>query len=192
VAVDSSPSAVPSLPSLPDVAELVRAPPVLTTTPGGADLVARRVVEAAPDIDSACVLPPVDESEEVCVDSGAPVEPDTPEAADALGSADPLEVDSDDADDEVAEPDSSEPDSAEATPYPVRMAMPTPRATASPPTRPMYRAAPITSSWTADLPQQTLASSSRAQMDIRVCKTVVELSRKVDGIQLPRKLIRRR
>jgi hypothetical protein len=29
-------------------------------------------------------------------------------------------------------------------------------------------------------------------MDIRVCKTVVELSRKVDGIQLPRKLIRRR
>ena len=127
----------PSVSSLPDVAELVSAPPVLTTTPGGADLVARWVAEAAPDSDSACVLLPVDESEEVCVDSGAPVEPDTPEAADALRSGDPLaverdgddefEVDSDDVDDEAAEPDS-----AEATPYPVRMAVPTPRATASP------------------------------------------------------------
>jgi hypothetical protein len=142
----------PSVSSLPDVAELVSAPPVLTTTPGGADLVARWVVEAAPDSDSACVLPPVDESDEVCVDSGAPVEPDTPEAADALRSGGPLavelddddefEVDSDDADDEAAEPDS-----AEATPYPVRMAVPTPIATASPPTRPIYRAAPIASSW---------------------------------------------
>jgi len=121
----------PSVSSLPDVAELVSAPPVLTTTPGGADLVARWVVEAAPDSDSACVLPPVDESAEVCVDSGAPVEPDTPEAADALRSGGPLavelddddefEVDSDDADDEAAEPDS-----AEATPYPVRMACPLP------------------------------------------------------------------
>lgn len=142
----------PAVPALPDVPELVRAPPVLTTAPGGADLVARWVVEAAPDTDSDCVLLPVDESEEVCVDSGAPVAPDTPEAADALRPGDPLaverdgddefEVDSDDVDDEAAEPDS-----AEATPYPVRMAVPTARATASPPTRPIYRAAPIASSW---------------------------------------------
>ncbi len=104
---DLSAAAVPSLPSLPDVAELVSAPPVLTTTPGGADLAPLRVVEAAPD-DSACVLPPVDESEEVCVDSGTRVEPDTPEAADG---GDEFEVDSDDPDDEAAEPDS-----AEATP----------------------------------------------------------------------------
>jgi hypothetical protein len=156
VAAESSETAVdwwpPAEPALPEAPELVCAPPVLTTAPGGADLVARWVVEAAPDTDSDGVLVPVDESEEVCVDSGALVEPDTPEAADALRPGDPLaverdgddefEVDCDDVDDEPAEPDS-----AEATPYPVRMAAPTPRATASPPTRPIYRAAPIASSW---------------------------------------------
>ena len=181
-------------------AELVARRRCSPTTPGGADLVVRWVAEAAPDSDSAGVLPPVDESVEVCVDSGAPVEPDTPEAADALRSGDPLavelddddefEVDSDDADDEAAEPDS-----AEATPYPVRMAVPTPRATASPATRPIYRAAATASSWTArPQPQKTLASSSRAQLDIRVCERLdvrvceqlLELSRRVDGIQLPR------
>jgi hypothetical protein len=191
MAVDSWP---PAVPALPDVPELVRAPPVLTTAPGGADLLARWVVEAAPDTDPVGVLLPVDESEDACVDPGAPAEPDTPEAADALRPGDPLaverdgddefEVDSDDVDDEATEPGS-----AEATPYPVRMAVPTPRATASPPTRPTYRAAPIASSWTADLPQQTLASSSRAQPDIRVCEQLLELLRKVDGVQLPRKLI---
>ena len=144
----------PSVSSLPDVAELVSAPPVLTTTPGGADLVARWVVEAAPDTDPVGAFLPVDESEDACVDPGAPAEPDTPEAADALRSGGPLavelddddefEVDSDDADDEAAEPDS-----AEATPYPVRMAVPTPRATASPATRPIHRAAATASSWTA-------------------------------------------
>lgn len=191
MAVDWRP---PLVPALPEVPELVCAPPVLTTAPGGADLVACWVVEAAPDTDSDGALLPVDESEEVCVDSGAPVEPDTPEAAGALRLVgDPLaverdgddefEVDSDDVDDEAAEPGS-----AEATPYPVRMAVPTPRATASPPTRPIYRAAPIASSWTADLRQQTLASSSRAQPDIRVCEQLLELLRKVDGVQLPRKL----
>ncbi len=123
---------------------------MLTTTPGAADLVACSVVEASPDTDSACVLPLLDESEDVCVDSEAPVESDAPVAADpfevdADGVDDELEVDADDADDEAAEPDS-----AEATPYPVRMAVPTPRATASPPTRPIYRAATIASSWTAD------------------------------------------
>jgi hypothetical protein len=141
----------PAVPALPDVPELVRAPPVLTTAPGGADLVARWVVEAVPDTDSDGVLLPVDESEEVCVDSGARVDPDTPGAADALRLGDPLaverdgddefEVDSDDVDDEAGEAGS-----AEATPYPVRMAVPTPRATASPPTRPINHAAPIASS----------------------------------------------
>jgi hypothetical protein len=74
----------PAVPALPDVPELVRAPPVLTTAPGGADLVARSVVETPPDTDPDGVLLPVDESEELCVDRWATVEPDTPEAADAL------------------------------------------------------------------------------------------------------------
>jgi hypothetical protein len=152
VAVEFSEMAVdcwsPAAPALPDGPELVCAPPVLTTSPGGADLVARWVVETAPESDPDGVLLRVDEFEELCVDPGARVEPDSPAEA----------VDSDDVDDEAAEAGS-----AEATPYPVRVAVPTPRATASPTTRPIYRAAPNASSWTGDQSQQTLASPSPAQ-----------------------------
>jgi hypothetical protein len=149
VAVDCLP---PAVPALPDVLELVCAPPVLTTTPGGADLVDCGDVEAAFDADPGDVLVLVDESAEVCVDPGAIDEPGAFEAADAPPFGDPLavesgvddefEVDADDVDDGPAVSDS-----ADATPYPVRTAVPTPRATASPPTRPIYRAAPIASSW---------------------------------------------
>ncbi len=186
----------PGVPALPDVPELVRAPPVLTTAPGGADLVARWVVEAAPDTDSDGVLLPVDESEEVCVDSEARVEPDSPEAAEALRPGDPLavepddddefDVDSDDVDGEPAEAVS-----AEATPYPVRMAVPTPRATASPPTRPICRAAPIASSWDSRSTAANFSLVMLAQPDIRVCEQLLEHSRKtfrvasVPSSQLP-------
>jgi hypothetical protein len=44
----------------------------------------------------------------------------------------------------------SEDESAHAAPAPVTMATPAPRATASPPTRPIYREAPIASSSRAD------------------------------------------
>jgi hypothetical protein len=132
VAVESSELALgcwpPAAPEPPDEPELVCAPPVLTTSPSGADLVARSVVETASESDpDGALLLPVDECEELWVDPGAPAEPDSPAGA----------VDSDDVDDEPAEAGS-----AEATPYPVRIAVPTPRATARPPTRPMYRAAP--------------------------------------------------
>jgi hypothetical protein len=129
VAVESSDIAVDCRPpAAPDATELVCAPPVLTTSPSGADLVARSVVETASESDpDGALLLPVDECEELWVDPGAPAEPDSPAGA----------VDSDDVDDEPAEAGS-----AEATPYPVRIAVPTPRATARPPTRPMYRAAP--------------------------------------------------
>jgi hypothetical protein len=118
VAVDCSP---PVAPAPPDAPELVCAPPVLTTTPGRADLVARRIVETAPDSDRDGVLFWVDESEELCVGPGAPGEPDSPAPAASLRSGDPVaverdgdeesEVDSDDVDDEPAEAGS-----AEATP----------------------------------------------------------------------------
>jgi hypothetical protein len=103
--------------------ELVWAPPVLTTTPGGACAVVDPVevdVGLGSDVGSAVLVGLSAGSAES--DAGV---------ADVDESVD-VDSDDDDSDDGV---------SAHATPYPVTTAAPTPRATAKPPTRPTYEAA---------------------------------------------------
>jgi hypothetical protein len=89
------------------------------------------------DADTEEVPAPDGELDEGCVDS---------ELDDPLLVA-PLPADAA-LDDESDPEDEDSPDavSADATPYPVKTAAPTPRATASPPTRPIYLEAPIASS----------------------------------------------
>jgi hypothetical protein len=110
--------------------ELVWAPPVLTTCPGGACDVVDPVE--------------VDDSSEpvVCAVAGSVVSgPDS--VVDDVGEADVDDVDDDCVDDDCVDDDSVDEFvdgvSAHATgnPYPVTTATPTPRATANPPTRPM-------------------------------------------------------
>jgi hypothetical protein len=86
------------------------------------------------DADTEVVTAPDGEPTEGCVDS---------ELADPLLVA-PLPVDAE-LDDESGPDDEDSPDavSAHATPCPAKTAAPTPRATASPPTRPIYLEAPM-------------------------------------------------
>jgi len=97
-------------PAAPDVVELLCAPPVLTTTPDAAAVVAPVDVEAGVDPDPVEVCVPVDELVEVVADAEAvdvPAVPVVPEVAVAPPVAEPL----------ADEPDESvEAGSADATP----------------------------------------------------------------------------
>ena len=141
--VVSSGAAVVS--ALPDVVELVWAPPVLTTTPGPAG--------ADADSEDVDVVPDDDPGADVIGRVGDP--PDVFFGPDPEGSTEPevsgAESDPDDAG-ELVDDDPDEPEeegeaedeldvSAHATPCPVATAAPTPKATANPPTRPTYDAA---------------------------------------------------
>ncbi|MBV8350188.1 MAG: hypothetical protein JOZ49_22555 [Mycolicibacterium sp.] len=122
-----------SAPTIPKEGfEPVLAPPVLSTTPGVAEVVAPVDVDEDVEPDPVDVPVPVDEPEEALVDP----EPE------------PLADDPDDPDD--VEDDPPDAGAAQATPPPVKTAAPTPSATASPPIRPIYREAPIASSWVGD------------------------------------------
>jgi hypothetical protein len=111
---------------------------VLTTTPGGAEVIVDPV-----DVDK------VDELDVAGLDvAGAGVGPDVgsaggvdaPEGSAELSGCVPL-VDSDDDEDEGDDGESAPGISAHATLGPVRRTAPTPSATASDPTRPTYAAA---------------------------------------------------
>jgi hypothetical protein len=105
---------------VPDAGELVCDPPVLLPA----------------DVDPEEISAPDDEAADDC---------DVSEVADPpLAVLLPAEAELDDESDPDDE-DPSDVGSAHATPCPAKTAAPTPRATASPPTRPIYRAAPIAS-----------------------------------------------
>jgi hypothetical protein len=125
-----------------DVAELEWAPPVLTTTPGAAEVVEPVAVEvefgadsepAVADVVGAAddeVDPPDDEFDDGSAEAGS--EPEVSGAG--LAPDDDGELADDDVDDSAV--------SAFAVPIPVNTAAPMPKATASAPTRPMCAEAP--------------------------------------------------
>jgi hypothetical protein len=119
----------------PDIAEPVCAPPVRTTLLGLADL------GVPVDVGTPAIA---EEAAGVCV--GFEADTAWVAATDAPLFAVPLEPEFDD-EFELLDDGPAEPGSAHATAYPVKTAAPTPSATASPPTRPIYLEAPMTTPW---------------------------------------------
>jgi hypothetical protein len=119
----------------PDVLEPACAPLVRTTVLGVADVVVP-VDVGAPAI--------AEEAAGVCVGFEAETAWFAP--TDAPLFAVPLEPELD-GEFELLDDGPTAPGSAHATPYPVKTAAPTPSAIASPPTRPIYLEAPMTSPW---------------------------------------------
>jgi pyruvate/2-oxoglutarate dehydrogenase complex dihydrolipoamide acyltransferase (E2) component len=149
IGFDWWPRSAPTIPR--EVFEPVLAPPVLTTTPGVAELVAPVDVDEDVEPDPVDVAP-VDVDEDVEPDPvDVPVPVDEPAEVFADPEPEPLADDPDDPDDpDDVEDDPPDAGAAQATPPPVKTAAPTPSATASPPIRPIYREAPIASSWVGD------------------------------------------
>jgi hypothetical protein len=123
------------VPAVVDAPELVCAPPVLAVTP--APFLGELLSDADPDE----VAPLDDDPARACGDL---------EVVDPLLAAPlPADVEPDDESDPDDE-DPSDVGSADAIPCPVKTAAPTPKATASPPTRPIYLEAPMASSCCPD------------------------------------------
>jgi hypothetical protein len=120
------------------------APPVLTTTPGGAEVVVDPVdVDGVgADVVALDVDGPAVDGVDVAPDVGSAAEVDAPEGSAEFSACVPP-ADADDEVDDVDEGDDGESPgvSAHATRGPVRRTAPTPSATAKDPTRPTYVAA---------------------------------------------------
>ena len=137
--VVSSGAAVVS--ALPDVVELVWAPPVLTTAPGpaGADADSEDVDVVSDGDPGADVIGRISDPPNVCFgpDTKGSTEPKVSGAESDTDDAGELVDDDPDEPEEEGEAEDDELDvSAHATPCQVATAAPTPKATANPPTRP--------------------------------------------------------